>query len=84
MNEEFEPGTVERRAQELAMLDGGKIAYVGREGAVTNAFLTLTAERRWSWPRGLHTGDLLATYAAHHWRDYLDEARAETGQSVPA
>lgn len=67
---------IEDRAKELALFHGGKIAVVNREGARTNAHLTLTREGQWRWPRGLHTGDLLATYIELHWRDFLDEARA--------
>lgn len=67
-----------RRAVVLAFAHGGKIAVVNREGPCTNAYLILTAEGQWRWPRGLHTGDLLDTYAELHWRDFLDQARAET------
>ena len=66
---------IERIAKELALTHGGKIAVVNREGACTHAYLVLTAEGRWSWPRGLHTADLLSTYVEHHWRDFLGHAR---------
>lgn len=67
----------EQRAKELALFHGGKMAYAKPgEGMMINAYLTLTREGQWHWPRGLHTGDLLATYIDLHWRDFLDQARA--------
>lgn len=64
---------IERKAKELALFHGGKIAVINREGACTNAYLELTREGQWGWPRGLHTGDLLATYVELHWRDFLEK-----------
>ncbi len=75
MSQVTEEQELETKARDLAMTHGAKIAIINREGACTNAYLELTRERRWSWPRGLHTGDLLATYMDHHWMDFVDEAR---------
>lgn len=77
--EQIDP-EIERKAKELALMHGGKIAVVNREGACTHAYLTLTREGRWSWPRGLHTGDLLATYIEWHWRDFIDQAATLHGR----
>jgi hypothetical protein len=73
----------ERRAKELALYFGGKIAVVNSEGACTNAYLILIREGQWRWPRGLHTGDLLTTYVELHWRDFLDQAVKETVTDDP-
>ena len=68
---------VEDLAKELAVSHGSKIAVINLEGTCTNAYLELTDERRWRWPRGLHTADLLVTYMEYHWRDFLTAARAK-------
>lgn len=75
---------LEAKAKELALFHGGKIAVVNHEGACTNAYLTLIAERQWRWGRGLHTGDLLATYIELHWRDFIQQAEEELSITSPS
>jgi hypothetical protein len=69
---------IERRARELAMIHGGRIVLCRHGLNYTNAYLILTREGEWRWGRGLHTGDLLATYIDLHWRDFEISAERET------